>query len=393
MKNALLIGCNYPNSSISLNGCINDVNNMKKILIEKYNFLQSEIIIMTDDLSSTSYLYPNIKNIQFQILNWVNNSNNSILNYFHYSGHGSSIKDKNSDELDGYDEFIVPSDFLTNKSVILDDEIYKYLENLSNTCPTFLCFDCCLSGTVCDLNYSYSYNTVTKNFFTKMENKNQSLSQKNIISLSAVKDTQYALDVTYNNSNAGAFTSGLISCLSELYYDVPLNTLVSSIYVFLIKNKFNGMSPVLSANKPIDLTKTLFLSNFINNTIATQTPTQPVTQAPTPTQPVSQTPTSTQTPAQTVTQAPTPTQPPTQLPTQPPTQTLTQTQTVTTTASTQPVQEQSQTSQNQETQTDQQQLQSTNQNVTIIRTYIQSQYNAKSISKAELLEIINSLKL
>lgn len=347
MKNALLIGCNYPNSSISLNGCINDVVNMKKVLIEKYDFIDSEIIIMTDDLSTSNNLYPSIKNIQLQIQNWVNNSNNSNLNYFHYSGHGSSLKDKNRDELDGYDEFIVPSDFLTNKTVILDDEIYKYLENISNTCPTFLSFDCCMSGTICDLNYSYLYNTNSKKFATKLENKYQKLKQKNIISLSAVKDTQYALDVSYNNSNAGAFTSALINCLSELNYNVPLNTLVSSIYVFLIKNKFNGMSPVLSVNKPIDLSKTFFLSNLIDNILVTQpTQTQPTTTQPSQTQPSQTQPTQTQ-----------------------PTQT-----------------ESAQTQPSQVNQT-------ANPNVNIIRNFLQSQYDAKSVSKAELLEIINSLKL
>ena len=50
MKSALLIGCNYPNSSISLHGCINDVINIKNMLINKYGFSNNEIIMMTDNL-------------------------------------------------------------------------------------------------------------------------------------------------------------------------------------------------------------------------------------------------------------------------------------------------------------------------------------------------------
>lgn len=37
-KRALLIGINYTGSANALNGCINDVNNVKQFLISLYNF-------------------------------------------------------------------------------------------------------------------------------------------------------------------------------------------------------------------------------------------------------------------------------------------------------------------------------------------------------------------
>lgn len=37
-KRALLIGINYTGTANALNGCINDVNNVKQFLIGLYNF-------------------------------------------------------------------------------------------------------------------------------------------------------------------------------------------------------------------------------------------------------------------------------------------------------------------------------------------------------------------
>ena len=111
-----------------------------------------------------------------------------------------------------------------------------------------------MSGTICDLNFSYLYDTNRKSFTSNLENRLTSLQQKNIVTLSAVRDNQYALDVNYNNLPVGAFTTALISCLNKLNFNVTLNTLISSIYVFLISNNYSSMSPVITSNKSIDLT-------------------------------------------------------------------------------------------------------------------------------------------
>ena len=38
MKRALLIGINYRNSNAQLNGCINDIKNIREILINNCNY-------------------------------------------------------------------------------------------------------------------------------------------------------------------------------------------------------------------------------------------------------------------------------------------------------------------------------------------------------------------
>jgi hypothetical protein len=259
MKVALLIGCNYAGSSIELKGCINDVILMKKILINNFGFLSENIIEMRDDLAKTNPLYPTNDNILNQLNLWVNRSNtNAELLYFHYSGHGSAVSDSNGDEGDRRDEVIIPTDYLTTRKYILDDQINSILSSAKDTCPIFLGFDCCNSGTSCDLPLSYYY---LKNKFTqRSENSSTKLVNKNILCLSACTDIQSSLDVNNGGVGNGAFTLALSNSLAKYgYTNVPISTLISGIYLYLINNAYNGMSPVVSTSKTMDLTKTIFM--------------------------------------------------------------------------------------------------------------------------------------
>ena len=47
MKKALLIGINYRNTDNELTGCINDVNELKNILVKKCGY--QDIIVVSDD--------------------------------------------------------------------------------------------------------------------------------------------------------------------------------------------------------------------------------------------------------------------------------------------------------------------------------------------------------
>ena len=79
-KNALLIGCNYNNTKYKLNGCINDVNNIKS-LITNIGFNNNNINILTDDTEKK----PNKINILTELTNLLSNSNANDLLFFSYS--------------------------------------------------------------------------------------------------------------------------------------------------------------------------------------------------------------------------------------------------------------------------------------------------------------------
>ena len=201
-KQALLIGCNYNNSAYQLNGCINDVNNIKS-MIKNIGF--NNINVLTDETNKT----PNKINILTELTNLLSNSNNNDLLFFSYSGHGSQVVDRNGDETDGLDEVMVPSDF----NVITDDELKTVIQTyLKPNVTLFALFDCCNSGTVLDLKYQY---LDSLNYDNYTENNNAIDTLGNVIMISGCTDNQTSADAFINNTSQGAMTWAFIESINS----------------------------------------------------------------------------------------------------------------------------------------------------------------------------------
>ena len=136
-KKALLIGCNYSTDlNNKLYGCINDVVNMSNTLVDAFDYDLNNITILRDDSKNQSNL-PTRSNIMNHLNALANNSGHLSEIWFHYSGHGSQVQDKNNDETDRLDEVIVPTDFKT-AGTIADDEIFDILKKISVKCRVIL---------------------------------------------------------------------------------------------------------------------------------------------------------------------------------------------------------------------------------------------------------------
>jgi Caspase domain len=147
-KWALLIGINsYPNFAPrgQLTGCINDVEAMRRTLIDSFNFPESQVESLTDEQATREGILGAMKDL-------VQRVGPDDIVVVHYSGHGSQMTDVEGDEPDGLDETIVPHDSgrapHENRD-IKDDEIYLWLKDLTaKTSNVTLIFDCCHSGTI-----------------------------------------------------------------------------------------------------------------------------------------------------------------------------------------------------------------------------------------------------
>jgi hypothetical protein len=62
-KKALLIGINYFHTDNELNGCINDVANIKNFISTLYGFQEEDMVILTDDQDEHTKFYPTRENI------------------------------------------------------------------------------------------------------------------------------------------------------------------------------------------------------------------------------------------------------------------------------------------------------------------------------------------
>jgi len=148
---ALLVGINYVGTSAELAGCHNDVETMRRYL-EEQGYPEGEVRLLLDDGEHDA---PDKANIEAGFSWLVEGAGAGDSLFFHYSGHGASIRDDDSDEPDGKDEALCPSDY-ESAGLIRDDDVFKLLvaplpEGAKLTCV----LDCCHSGTILDLPFMF----------------------------------------------------------------------------------------------------------------------------------------------------------------------------------------------------------------------------------------------
>jgi hypothetical protein len=246
-KKALLVGINYLNDpSVKLNGCISDIVNISKTLVDNYGYTKENIVQLRDDVNDIKSM-PTRQNILKELTNIINQSNTLSEIWFHYSGHGSQINDRTNDEKDRLDEVLVPSDFRTS-GFIIDDEIFNIVKNTK--CKTILLFDSCHSATVCDLQWSFEYNF--NGSFIKNQNNMKKIDNPYVFSISGCKDIQTSVD-SYSveqKEAVGAFTDAFIHCLKSNNYNVNLIKLYADTCSYLRQTGYS-QKPILSCSSMI----------------------------------------------------------------------------------------------------------------------------------------------
>src|SRR3954463_10615632 len=142
-KWALLIGIDrYPNFC-QLSGCVNDVVAMRQVLVDNFDFTESNIAQLLNEEATQESIRASLERLLLRV------GKDDIL-LVQFSGHGSRMRDREGDEPDGWDETIVPFDSgrkkLPNRD-ISDDETYLWLQRLAAITPNVtLIFDSCHAG-------------------------------------------------------------------------------------------------------------------------------------------------------------------------------------------------------------------------------------------------------
>ncbi len=114
-KRALIVAVgDYPDSSKLLDiNSLNDIPLIESALF-KLGFLKEHIFILKNEQATKRAIISNIEQ------HLIDESQAGDIAYFHFSGHGQQIQDYNGDEIDGYDEALVPVD------AIKDFGLYNY---------------------------------------------------------------------------------------------------------------------------------------------------------------------------------------------------------------------------------------------------------------------------
>ena len=140
-KQALLVGINDYNGFNDLQGCINDVTNVRSVLKTYFGYTNNDIRVLTDSRATKV-------NILSRLNKMVKSAENGDSLIFHYSGHGSQIRDREGDELkDHMDEIICPYDMNWEDGFITDDMLREILNKLKQGVKMEILLDSCHSGT------------------------------------------------------------------------------------------------------------------------------------------------------------------------------------------------------------------------------------------------------
>ncbi|KAF9496482.1 peptidase C14 [Pleurotus eryngii] len=191
-RKALLIGINYGGQvagqrGMQLMGPHRDVQAMKKLLMETYEYKNESITILMD---AEGYEQPTRENILREIDNLIKDAQARDTFFFHYCGHGGQIKNRTNSEEDGLDECIIPSDARDSydRQWIIDNELkHRLVDPLPVGSNLIAVFDSCHSESLLDLYHSHC-NRVWVPWISKGKRRSQSLMSKQVKRL-AMDDT------------------------------------------------------------------------------------------------------------------------------------------------------------------------------------------------------------
>ncbi|MFN0099098.1 MAG: caspase family protein [Gemmatimonadaceae bacterium] len=133
---AVCIGIDsYP--TMPLNGCVND-SRAWQTRLEKVGFT---VTSLRNRNATRAHMLSALTSL-------VNESRSGDQLVFQYAGHGTQVPDLNGDEIDRFDEALVPIDYQQGE-LLTDDDIYQACARLRERPGVTLTFfmDCCNSGT------------------------------------------------------------------------------------------------------------------------------------------------------------------------------------------------------------------------------------------------------
>ena len=181
-----------------------------------------------------------------------------------YSGHGGQVQDRNNDEGDRLDETWVLFD-----RILLDDELYLAWSAFEDAVRIVFFSDSCHSGTIARARYDrnsklappivtlFSYNLNRPEFGRLVRGKDNANVRATVLSFSACKDDQLAIDGEVNGMytmqllkvyDDGAFSGDYIDFESQIVARMPANQVPSLLVVGPANQAFQQQIPFTVAS-------------------------------------------------------------------------------------------------------------------------------------------------
>jgi hypothetical protein len=268
-RTALLVGINYRNTDNELNGCYNDVVNVSQYLRSVLGYAPDAIRVLTDGNRGSAFpasAAPTRQNILAGMAALVAGMVAGDEAVFHFSGHGSLVRDTNGDEVTGLDSCLCPLDYNAPVSagggVVTDDEIRALLVNkVPRGARLYLILDCCHNGTGCDVRYKYEdfsvllrppsarsaplWRTQQKAF---VQGKYTETAGE-VFMISGCRDEQTSADAYINNAFAGALTYAVFAILRANQASIRTyswSALLRDVRYFMRVNRYSQIPQIMT---------------------------------------------------------------------------------------------------------------------------------------------------
>jgi hypothetical protein len=260
MKKVLMVGINAYQSS-PLNGCLNDIRLMYKILKDIYGYVDFRVL---DDKAARKKKI--IDGLQWLCMG-TKKGDELVIDY---SAHGTQVPvtDRTAGfEIDGLDECLVPYDFDWDFP-LRDDELNQFITNLPKGVKVLFIADCCFSGTLLrnplqgkvknrympaplymtltgEINLDEELNIVSSQ--TKSRDGKgmyrqpfivNSVEQGDAILISGCSDKQTSADAYINGKYHGALTFYLAQTLKEANWNISYADLIIKVNAKLDKEEY-----------------------------------------------------------------------------------------------------------------------------------------------------------
>ncbi|ESW20401.1 hypothetical protein PHAVU_006G206000 [Phaseolus vulgaris] len=272
-KRAVLCGVSYGKGTFKLEGSINDVNNMKNLLLDKFKFPNECIRVLSEETKELN-LIPTKKNI-LDSLKWLVSecrSEGSLV--FYFSGHSmQQPEQQKGDESDGLDETICPVDYL-REGTITDNEINSIIvEPLKKGVKLHAIIDTCHSGTTLDLGYMWKKDKSIWNWKVNRTRRIKRTSGGVAICLSACEDSQVVADGATFGNKYNSIMTYIFSKIMRDHPQITYGNLLEKLYEEIgqiHQSKFDNsflrrlfhrkidQDPILSSSDDFDIATTTF---------------------------------------------------------------------------------------------------------------------------------------
>ncbi|MEM9927191.1 MAG: caspase family protein [Cyanobacteria bacterium P01_D01_bin.50] len=223
-KLALLVGINEYSGELSpLQGCVNDVMLQKQLLIHRFGFNPQNIRTLTNSQATRQGI---LTAFEEHLINQAKPGDTVV---FHFSGHGGRVEDPDKDSPDGYNSTLIPIDSGYNSAGGVVQEIMGHtlflLMYALKTDNVTVVLDSCHSGGAKRGNFVVRSRSAGKKLQispSELEYQRQWLKRLNLspeefirlrrqniakgVAIASAKREQYALDASFDDFRAGAFT-------------------------------------------------------------------------------------------------------------------------------------------------------------------------------------------